>query len=95
MNNILEKILAKKSPEEFAKEISEVRKIVGKDNKFDMSVEDALGIPAKDNIIYQEMGTAKDTDKMTTINVAEIPYNSSNYIFNQIATNDAFYSMAA
>jgi hypothetical protein len=95
MNNILEKILAKKSPEEFAKEISEVRKIVGKDNKFDMSVEDALGIPAKDDIIYQEIGIAKDTDKITTINVAEIPCNSSNDIFNQIATNDAFYSMAA
>jgi hypothetical protein len=52
MNNILEKILAKKSPEEFAKEISEVRKIVGKDNKFDMSVEDALGIDVEPTINF-------------------------------------------
>ena len=53
MNNILQKILANKTPEEFAAEILQVRKKIGQDNEFDMSVEEALGIDVQPSINFK------------------------------------------
>ncbi len=44
MNDILNKILSDKTPEEFAAEVAIVRKKIGPDNKYDISVEEAIGI---------------------------------------------------
>ncbi len=98
MNDILDKILANKSPEEFAKEIAEVRKIVGPDNEFDMSVEEALGISTETSIDYQEIGEIVNcpiTESVKSINVSETPCTSSSNIFNQTSENDIPYSLAA
>ncbi len=46
MNDILNKILSDKTPEEFAAEVAIVRKKIGPDNKYDISAEEAIGIPS-------------------------------------------------
>ena len=60
MNNILQKILANKTPEEFAAEILQVRKKIGQDNEFDMSVEEALGIDVQPSINFEKMQEQKE-----------------------------------
>jgi hypothetical protein len=42
MNNILDKILANKTPEEFSIEMQEIRKRIGEDTIYDISAEDVL-----------------------------------------------------
>ncbi len=44
MNDILNKILSDKTPEEFAAEVAIVRKKIGSDNKYDISAEEVIDI---------------------------------------------------
>ncbi len=44
MNDILNKILSDKTPEEFAAEVAIIRKKIGSDNKYDISAEEVIDI---------------------------------------------------
>lgn len=111
MNDILEKILAKKSPKEFAKEILEVRKIVGRDNEFDMSVEEAMGIHANVNIdiqyanieindivpcvAYREMGETKDYSPSPIVKIVENTNIVETPIFSSSSKSNIFNKTAS
>lgn len=92
MNSVLDKILANKTPEEFAEEMLEIRAKIGEDTIYDISVEDVLGIDVGPSINFQYPNI---TGEIENINVSKTPCTNLNDIFNQTVSNDISYSLAA
>lgn len=88
MNDILKQILENKTPEEFAAEMLEIRKVIGPDNEYDISVEEALGVtlePVFKTIILKRVEIVSIAEKSTMPSANEI-------LFSNI---DESYSLAA
>lgn len=81
MNDILREILENKTAEEFAAEMSEVRKTIGPDNEYDISVEEVLGVTfdhvAAFKTIIVKIKTVSIAESLTMPYANEVSFDNS------------------